>query len=503
MRTFTRLLTAALGALMLAWQPACAQAPQADPFMGDWQGTLRLDAGGERPVCAQVICWGGEGYQANLLPAFDERVEPLAVLRGQREGDAVSFGEGGRIAEGVFQGRLGGDEPGAYEMKHVVRLSPTLGAEPPEGAVILLDGTSLDAWTMGEAEPFMVDLQQAVPGDNYAAYMRCRVVSPQAQPARLEMGSDDGIKAWVNGAVVHRNPANRPPHAWDDRVDIDLVEGPNTILLKILQGGGGSGGCARVIGRDGAALEGLTYEPETVFEPGTARADYEVGNAGAIFTWEVAGPYARMNTYGVDLVDVPFAPEVHPDRVDWKIANDHPRPFRTWTLVGDGAMEVVPGSGSLVTKQQFADGVYHVEFRTPFMPDGRGQGRGNSGVYLQGRYEIQVLDSYGLEGKEDECGGFYGVARPRVNMCAPPEQWQTYDMEFHAPRRDATGAVSPARVTVRHNGVLIHENVTLGGDLAPGQDVQVGGLLLQDHWYPVQYRNMWVAPLTPGASVTE
>ncbi len=85
----------------------------------------------------------------------------------------------------------------------------------------------------------------------------------------------------------------------------------------------------------------------------------------------------------------------------------------------------MPGSNSIMTKQKFIDFDLHVEFRSPFMPDVKGQKRGNSGVYVQGRYEIQVLDSYGLEGKDNECGGIYKVAKPNVNMCAPPAQWQT------------------------------------------------------------------------------
>jgi len=166
-----------------------------------------------------------------------------------------------------------------------------------------------------------------------------------------------------------------------------------------------------------------------------------------------------------------------------------------WKLAG-GAMEVKPGSGSIITRKEFADVKLHLEFRTPFMPDARGQGRGNSGVYLQGRYEVQVLDSYGLEGRDNECGGIYSVAPPLVNMCAPPTQWQTYDITFRAPRFDSTGKKKQdAYMTVIHNGVKIHNNVKVSKatTAAPGGDV--GGIYLQDHGNPVQYRNIWLVEL--------
>jgi len=169
-----------------------------------------------------------------------------------------------------------------------------------------------------------------------------------------------------------------------------------------------------------------------------------------------------------------------------------------WKLAG-GAMEVKPGSGSIITRKEFTDVKLHLEFRTPFMPDARGQGRGNSGVYLQGRYEVQVLDSYGLEGRENECGGIYGVAPPRVNMCAPPTQWQTYDITYRVPRFDSTGRKKQdAYMTVIHNGVKIHNNVKVSKatTAAPGRDAgQRGRIYLQDHGNRVQYRNIWLVKL--------
>ena len=170
-----------------------------------------------------------------------------------------------------------------------------------------------------------------------------------------------------------------------------------------------------------------------------------------------------------------------------------------WKLVGDGAMEVIRDTGSIVTKKKFTDFKLHLEFRTPFMPEKSGQARGNSGVYLQGRYEVQVLDSYGLEGQDNECGGIYKVGRPIVNMCAPPLQWQTYDITFHAPRPDGTGTESKsARVTVVHNGVKIHDELELPGPTGGALDSNItepGGIYLQDHGNPVQFRNIWLFEL--------
>ena len=318
----------------------------ADAAMGDWKGSWKLDDESDLgPLVAQVIALGKEGYRAKFFSEFDARQEPIAVLDGKREGAAVRFEgqaelsdggtlevqaaiEGGKppiaTVGGKLNGSFKGDEAGSFALDRVIRVSPTLGAEPPAGAIVLFNGKNFNQWKHTDKK-----------------------------------AGDDSVK---------------------------------------------------------------------------------------------------------------------------------------WILLKDGAMEVKKGTGSIVTTKKFTDFKLHVEFRTPFMPDARGQGRGNSGVYLQERYEVQVLDSYGLEGEDNECGGIYKVGAPLVNMCAPPTQWQTYDITFYAPGADRR----EAQATVVHNGVTIHDNISLPKPTGGALDSNVaepGGIYLQDHSNPVQYRNIWLVEL--------
>jgi hypothetical protein len=304
-----------------------------DAVMGDWQGAWKGADGKDSPLVAQVIALGDGACQANLLEEFDKRVPTLVVLAGKEADGKVAFTgkatagklkgtEWAATVEGEkFAGTFQGEASGTFALKKVVRLSPTLGAKPPEGAVVLFDGTCLDEW-------------------------------------QTQQGKDS----------------------------------------------------------------------------------------------------------------------------PWKL------------LPEAKAMEV--RGGGVISRKKFGDCKLHLEFRTPFMPKARGQGRGNSGVYLQGRYEVQVLDSYGLSGESNECGGIYGCGKPIVNMCAPPLQWQTYDITFTAPRFDKEGKkVKNATVTVLHNGVLVQDKTEVPAPTTAhwgGDPKEPGGVHLQDHGNPVQYRNIWV-----------
>lgn len=174
-----------------------------------------------------------------------------------------------------------------------------------------------------------------------------------------------------------------------------------------------------------------------------------------------------------------------------------------WELV-DGAMKVVPGTGSIATRESYRDFRVHIEFNVPQLPpltEGKGRGnRGNSGVYLQRRYEVQILDSYGVELKDWDCGALYRVKLPDSNASKPAGEWQSYDITFRAARYAGEGEACKktenARVTVYHNGTLIHDNVELETKTGAGwpEGPQPGPILLQDHGNEVRFRNIWILP---------
>ena len=170
--------------------------------------------------------------------------------------------------------------------------------------------------------------------------------------------------------------------------------------------------------------------------------------------------------------------------------------------VADGAFTAVRGSGSIQTKQQFIDYQLHVEWRSPTEIVGEGQGRGNSGVFMQGLYEVQVLDSYNNRTYSNgQAASLYKQRIPLVNATKAPGEWQTYDIIWTAPRFNTDGVlISKARITVLHNGVLVQNNVELDG---PTEYIGIpkykahgaGPIVLQDHGNPVSFRNIWIRPL--------
>jgi hypothetical protein len=191
------------------------------------------------------------------------------------------------------------------------------------------------------------------------------------------------------------------------------------------------------------------------------------------------------------VVLLPYENGKPPDMSAW--ANDK------WKAYEDGSMGVQPSSGPNTTKAKIGDCKLHLEFYLPLMAGEFGQGRCNSGVYVQNRYEIQVLDSFGvLPQTAGDCGSLYDISTALVNASLPPEHWQTYDIDFRAARLNADGTLKEAaRLTLRHNGIVIQDNLALdkptpGGTPGPGAAEDI--LHLQDHGNRVRFRNIWYVP---------
>jgi len=183
----------------------------------------------------------------------------------------------------------------------------------------------------------------------------------------------------------------------------------------------------------------------------------------------------------------------------------------TWTLLGDGAMEINPRAankdanppigGGIKTKRKFKDVRYHMEFRYPVEPGKSGQGRGNSGLFFQG-YEAQILNSYGLDGLWNELGALYKMSPPKVNAARPPMEWQTYDINYTAPKFENGKLKENARITVRLNGIVVQKNEEIRHQTAHRQadraipaPSKAMPISLQDHSNRIQFRNIWVKEL--------
>ena len=180
----------------------------------------------------------------------------------------------------------------------------------------------------------------------------------------------------------------------------------------------------------------------------------------------------------------------------WKGGNGN----AAWKLEG-GAMEV-NGTGSITTRAEFGDIQLHLEFASPTVVQGTSQGRGNSGVFLMGRYEVQILDCFENKTYPDgQTAALYGQRPPNVNACRPPGEWQSYDILFETPRWENGELVRPARATVLHNGVVVHHAIEFLGATRHAAVAEyaehgpTGPIQLQDHGNPVRFRNVWVRPL--------
>lgn len=323
--------------------------------------------------------------------------------------------------------------------------------------------------------------------------MRARVVLGVAVISLVAFGQDEGFVGAYEGAytAMGRNPVPAAAQV--------VAEGPGLYRLALSYASEAPAPQFYQL-----ELHGHVEGPQVVFagfsnsaewrgtlRGGTLRVERVWRNYGSVFDLESSVPHSP--TEGIAppegaVVLLPYAEGVAPDMSAWTNS--------AWEALPDGSMRVKHGSGSNTTRETFGDCELHLEFATPHQPLDFGQDRGNSGVYFQSRYEVQVLDSFGVLSGSGDCGAIYEVAAPRVNASFAPEKWQTYDIVFRAPRLNDDGTMNePALLTVKHNGVLIHENqpvdhVTRGGKEGPLEGLDA--LMLQDHGNPVRYRNIWL-----------
>ena len=459
-----------------------------DVFMGDYKGTLKDAEGKESPICAQVWATGKGGYQAVFTETIYQAPRPKVLLKvdGKVEGDKAVFNDGGAtIANGEFKGNIA---LGAIDLKSFKLVSPTMGLQPPEGAVVLVGpGKRMSQWRNAMRTAGIVNLNRSLARtNNCVGYLSNTIVSDKDQSVIMRSGSDDGIAVFLNGQKVYEKNVPRSLVADDDQIALNLKKGENALLLKISQGAVDWAAHARICGADGNAVLGISYKLHPQGLP--------MEKSGAILAWNIAGPYTVEGKNGFEAMNEAFAPETGA-AVEWKYVEDRRMGGEKWGVSEDGGtLEVRRGGGSIVSGPEYGSCIMHVEFKTSYMPEARGQGRCNSGVYTQGRIEMQILDSYALEGRDNECGGIYQQSRPIVNMCLPPETWQTYDIDYTAAKFDGEGKkIEDAVMTVRHNGVVIHDNLRLRptpGGLG-GTDVPKGPLMLQDHGNTLWFRNIW------------
>lgn len=319
-------------------------APADLELMGDYEGEW-LDAPKgnyfeiNKPLAAQVINVKPGEYRLRFYQEHDRRADAYFEGDGKLDGDVIRFsgnGWSGQVAKDGLTGTSGGNPGVKFSLRKTVRKSPTLGAKPPEGAVVLFDGKNFDEWQHG---------------------------------------------------------GNRP------------------VTWNLLPGGG--------------------------MEVRSAKSDED-----------------RKNQIG----------------------------------------------GDIETKRKFGDCRIHLEFRYPVEPGRSGQGRGNSGFFFQRDYEVQVLNSYGLDGRWNECGALYKTSPPQVNAARPPMEWQTYDIDYKASVWKDGRKISSPRITVRLNGVLIHHDAEIPHVTAHAfasrfnEPMGDGAIRLQDHGNPIQYRNIWIVP---------
>lgn len=268
-------------------------------------------------------------------------------------------------------------------------------------------------------------------------------------------------------------------------------------------------------GKNKIILDGQFKDDQAALQPATGKRSY-LGQSPAAFSATSKFPPVGQKDYTATLASERITGKTDDGRTFdlKKIERKSPTLGKS---PAEGAIVLFDGSGTdewkggrldkktgylntdghdIVSKRKFNDYTMHVEFLLPYRPDARGQGRGNSGFYQVHHYEVQILDSFGLDGKNNECSGIYSQVAPRVNMCLPPLVWQTYDVDFTNAVQGAGGKVAKkARITLKHNGVVVHDNVEIAGPTGGHRsdpEGTPGPVLLQGHGNPLQFRNIWI-----------
>ena len=311
---------------------------------------------------------------------------------------------------------------------------------------------------------------------------RAPAQTPKEKPKKIVVSDPKDLKDDKDYAIQGEYEGTRG----DSKLGVQVVaKGEGKFAVKVLTGG-----------LPGAGWDGKT---ETTAE--ATRGDDGTANIsgrnmlGTIRGGKLSFVGGRSPEASLKRVErtSPTIGEKAPEGAD--ILFSKPGDEKNWT--GGKIVELSDGkflNRGIKTKKLYGSFKAHIEFRLPWMPGSSGQGRGNSGYYLQDRYELQILDSFGLKGENNECGGIYTLHKPSVNMCLPPMVWQTYDIDFTAAQFDGDKKTKAARVTVLHNGVKIQDDVELKGPTGGGQpeSTEPGAIQLQDHGDPLVFRNAWI-----------
>jgi len=303
--------------------------------------------------------------------------------------------------------------------------------------------------------------------------------APKAEAPKASEDADDGIQGLYVGTLGGAKAEARVIGLKDKTYKVILTSGEGAGAAKVELGGKLESGKV--------ALSGDAGETATIADKKLA-GEAKAGKFELTYTVPKSPTEGQKPPQGA-IVLLPYEEGKPTTFAEW--TND------TWVANPDGSMQ--KGKGDNMTKKPLGSIQLHLEFRCPYMPGATGQARGNSGVYLMDRYEIQVLDSFGLEPQKNDCGAIYTQIAPKVNACFPPLVWQTYDITWHAPKFGPDGKkVKNVTVTVVLNGVKIHDNIEVAGPTGSSKnkpEVAEAPLRLQDHGNVVKFRNIWAKPL--------